>query len=157
MSFSGFIDHWLVPPRLAVKYVSMFPVLLRILLSLTLVLDGSGTAIASTMAVQGMPMTMAQSPTSDGHDAPGPCHETDEVASSPEEQSMHPIAPDPQSPAPDCCKSGTCACANAQPAQFAAHSTLRQVFANSRAHVVHPTQLKFTTPAQRQPIRPPIG
>jgi hypothetical protein len=133
----------------------MFSVLFRLLLSFALALNGTGYAMASTMQLQAMPASSAK--TSDGHKAV-PCHQHQQGAVALGVHGDHPAASESGRPrTPDCCTTGSCVCASAQPAQFALQAPANPVFASAQERGAYPLQLIYATPALQQSIRPPIG
>jgi hypothetical protein len=133
----------------------MFSVLFRLLLSIALVLNGTGYAMASAMQLQAMPAPSAN--ISDGHKA-APCHQHQQSVVASGVQGDHPATSESGYPrTPDCCKTGSCVCASAQPTQFALQAPASPVFASAQDPGAYPLQLIYATPALQQSIRPPIG
>ncbi|KRA74440.1 hypothetical protein ASD78_13290 [Lysobacter sp. Root667] len=146
-------------------------ILLRLLLCVGLILNGSAYAVASTqMQLSHLSATMgaaaiAQTSCHDGMTDSGMTHDgmahdgmhmagmDHDGASMPAGHSGH--APDATSP--DCCKSPTCTCSCLQPAPATAIA-----FALGGAHIGHamiaqPMPVDHDAPALHSPIRPPIA
>lgn len=139
--------------------------LLRVLLSLSLVLNGSGYAMASTHMQMGHHESAATTP-QQAHDtvaaADPACHpQHHDSASEPATQAsdttpdIAPMKSEP--PQPDCCKSGACHCACVQQAQAAIPMYSEGNAGMGRADVVFALQAGHAAPVLRHLIRPPIG
>lgn len=151
----------------------MISILLRLLLCVGLILNGSAYAVASTqmqlshMSAAIEAAAIAQTSCHDGMTDNGMIHGgmihdgdgmqmagmDHDGASMPAGHSGH--APDASSP--DCCKSPTCTCSCLQPAPAAAIA-----FALGGAHignamVARPMPVDHDAPALPYPIRPPIA
>jgi hypothetical protein len=140
--------------------------LLRLLLSLGLVLNGSGYAFASGHAsmvahAQAAAQPQVQSPCHEGGDAQGPAmpmHGSDavDVASggvlSPPGEAHPPGHADP-----DCCDMGTCRCACMHGAVAAVAMLARAPFAAINGTAVRPLVSAHPAPVLPHLIRPPIG
>jgi hypothetical protein len=137
-------------------------ILLRLLMCVTLILNGSAAAMASV----GMPLehahAMAMNPGSmssvaeSGHEASPPCHESMAVdtAGHPSPAPAPEQTPDPGSP--DCCTSGSCMCACAQHGFATSVAAFRVEVVSARSGPVHPLSTGHAEPAQPHLIRPPI-
>ena len=129
-----------------------WPVLLRVLLILSLLLNGFGSAMASTtMTMPAMPLASQEQAT---QSAP-PCHDMatmDHAMDASPEQ-----APQGKHPVPDCCKSGLCQCVCVHAAQLAPPALLALGFDASRTHLAQPMHSGHPEPALPHLIRPPIG
>jgi hypothetical protein len=132
---------------------SPFALLLRVLLSLSLILNGSGYAWAATQ------MQLAHGDVAhDTAPATRGCHEHGMAAT----KSNVPAAADvhtskPGYPAPDCCRSGKCVCASMQPTSLTLASlSLRQpeIYRIIGAPAI---RVGHASPLLAHPIRPPIG
>lgn len=130
--------------------------LLRVLLSIILVLNGPGYAVAATQMAQAN-VAQDASPVAK-REVARPCHEHDMAAM----QADAPVAIDvgaakPGHPAPDCCKSGKCVCASTQPASLTlAALSLRETEIDRTINL--PTLLiGHISPLLAHPIRPPIS
>lgn len=137
----------------------MLPVLLRILLSLSLVLNGSAYAVAGTQMQMGS-MDTAASPAMAGHRmamAQSPCQQM------PADSSATASADAAQDPAPatlparDCSQAGMCSYACAQPAPAAAPAAGLRLAAVPHAQVASPARAAHVAPILQNLIRPPIG
>lgn len=143
-------------------------VLLRVVLSVVLVLNGAGTAAASvTMMQTTMPENAAATAQgvqeSSAMQAGMPCHgmaQTAVTAASPDTAAQ---APDPAAhgkgkpAAPDCCKSGTCQCACMQAAHAALAAMPAFALVSPHSDVPHPMPAGHADPALPHLVRPPIG
>ena len=149
-------------------------ILLRLLLCVGLILNGSAYAVASTQ-MQLTHMTaaieaaaMPQTPCHDrmamagmdhsGMDHAGMSHAgmAHEQMAMPAEHAQHDHGQAPNAADPDCCKSQTCNCSCLQPAPATAIA-----FALGGAHIGHspiarPMPVDHDAPALPYPIRPPI-
>lgn len=138
--------------------------LLRVLLILSLVLNGSGYAVASTqMHLAHMATVHSTIAAADMHDAAPPCHEQGGQHAG--QSGMHDMATNAAAcddavtrhAAPDCCQSSQCACDWLQHAT----ATLAQVpvlpSMAVRAPDVRAMHCSHAAPALANPIRPPIG
>jgi len=137
--------------------MSLWSTLLRVLLSLSLILNGVATAAAATHAhasaadIQSAiatPVKVSQSAEE------VPCHEHQQAESAvTDKQPPAPVQPATKS-SPDCCKSSTCGCACVQ-AALPGVGLAAPVLEHSRS-------VRQLTPAHAAPalphlIRPPIG
>lgn len=137
-------------------------VLLRVLLSLALILNGSGYAAAS-MHVAGAAFSMAHAE-SVGDAVPATCHEATPMAAHVQhadvdlDTSMVEHAPGHPGVdgGSDCCQSGICecACVHVATAAVAALLTREPPVAGTPSRSL---QLGHPAPALANPIRPPIG
>lgn len=142
-----------------------YSVLLRLLLVVVLVLNGTGTAAASVTMPAGMagsaPTEIAVAPETAGAQAEMPCHEMAAEAVSPDmaatQASAHHPSDDGQPAAPDCCKTGACHCACMQAAQAALPAMPAFGFVPPHSDVPHPMYLGHAEPALPHLVRPPIG
>jgi hypothetical protein len=142
--------------------MSVWSILLRVLLSLSLALNGvSAAAAAVHMPLMLKTATQAASTGMQDVAGPGmPCHghhgASKEIA-----QGVAPAAaPDPapvKSPSPDCCKSGLCrcACVHGVQATLVADVSTPAILEHDRS--VRPLLLGHAAPAAPHLIRPPIG
>lgn len=152
-------------------------VLLRVVLSLVLILNGSGYAVAATgMELAHLSRAMDGTAAAGAHAHDGaamashsgdrmPCHEAPAVASAPHAEHSPPVAHDAhgsghgdtQAQGPDCCTTTHCGCACLQ------HLTATvPVFPMGPALVVHLASHRTMASAHAAPllphlIRPPIG
>lgn len=138
----------------------MLPLLLRVLLSLSLILNSSGYAMASAHMSVGHQDSVSATgqPAADPADsAQPPCHQHDEAAEQAPGIPPDTAAVDSDSPSPDCCKSGACRCACVQhvPATIPVHALGEA--AMEHAAIVLPLTLGHAAPALPDLIRPPIG
>ena len=135
-----------------------WPTLLRVVLSVALILNGIGGAVAGTRMQAGQLAASAAPLAEATGTAEMPCHAHSGPQSSVHQASQAggPASPG-KVPVPDCCKSGMCACACAHVAQIAL-STL-QVTAPVLEHglAVRRLSLTYATPALPHQIRPPNG
>lgn len=135
-------------------------VLLRLLLCVGLILNGSAYAVASTQmqlshmtaAIEAAAMTHTSC--HDGISMAGMDHERMSASA---EHRGHDRGHAPDASQPDCCKSPTCDCSCLQPAPATAIA-----FAFGGAHIGHsliarPMPVDHDAPALPYPIRPPIA
>ncbi|KRD39744.1 hypothetical protein ASE35_05320 [Lysobacter sp. Root916] len=145
-------------------------VLLRLLLCVGLILNGSAYAVASTqmqlthMSAAIEAAATVQTSCHDGMAAGGMAHDGMAMAamdhasmSAPSDHSHHGQGQAPDGAQPDCCKSPTCTCSCLQPAPATAIA-----FALGGAHIGHsliarPMSVDHDAPALPYPIRPPIA
>lgn len=136
-------------------------VLLRILLSLALVLNGVGSAAASVQMAGGMMASESHSMravASEGGDSACPEHHAATAKPDADSSALH-HAPsrDGRHPAPDCCKSSTCRC-------VCVHACASVPVASAQASVIPAHALRIDPKVEGRPsptlphlIRPPIG
>jgi hypothetical protein len=152
--------------------MSIGSVLLRLLLSLCLVLNGTAAAAASAqlpMAQHTNPATAEAAHQGTSTEAM-PCHGHHDAmaAAMPGDASMHGIpmqhapaanTPQPTKPkhTPDCCKSGTCRCACVHIAQVGVPALRIPDVAPDHQRSVRALAPGHAAPALPHPIRPPIG
>ena len=144
--------------------MSPFAILLRVLLSLSLILNGTGTAMAAPRMLIDHAATSATKPVEATANVAtaAPCHHHAGMAANAHEASAGIAdgankAVKSQQPASDCCKSGICGCAclQATPAVVAAVSLPAAVVGrDAGAWVIMP---KHASPALAHLIRRPIG
>lgn len=141
----------------------MFSILLRGLLSLSLILNGSGYAmasvhtqmgdmgsVASTVPATPQPAAAAESPCDQHHDASAVAMELPDAMQ--DESSTTPMHP-----SPDCCNSGACHCACIHQAQAAIPTHVLRHDTAEHASSVRPLKPGHSAPALPHLIRPPIG
>lgn len=135
-------------------------VLLRLLLSLALILNGIGGAVASTgMQMEHMGwMHGAMHADAAEQSAQPPCHEHAGVTSSDKGTDSGATANTPAKTkqSPDCCKSGTCRCLCVHQSQVAITALLPAPVIE-HAGVMRPLKPGHAAPALPHLIRPPIG
>ena len=135
--------------------MSVWPILLRVVLSVALVLNGATGAFAATR------MQMA-------HDAPviaadavekvaveTPCHEMSGMAHT--SPATDPAPEHSKHPDPDCCKSASCTCMCMQGVQAPPIYAVAPIVLVNHSQSVRPLLLGHTSPALPHPTRPPIG
>lgn len=142
--------------------MSVRAILLRVLLSVALVLNGAtGAATAVHMPMphdggQAVAALAAESPKSSSDEMP--CHQqaieaggkAPLAAADPElSKSKHPV--------PDCCKSSSCNCACVQAAQASLASLFIHALLVDHSHGASPLLPGHPSPALPHLIRPPIG
>lgn len=137
--------------------MSLWAVLLRVLLSIALILNGATTAMASVQMTHGF-APKAATPVKTAS-VEMPCHQHQQAASVAADPSpAAPVSP-PKSkhPAPDCCKSSACRCAcmHSAPATMSMMIYTPAVVEHSQS--VRPMALGHAAPALPHLIRPPIG
>lgn len=145
--------------------MSVWSILLRLLLTVGLTLNGSGYAVASAH-MQMEHMTMASA-------APQPASipaATTEPPCAVHHQGMSETADTPPAdpatdtaavksglPSPDCCKSGSCRCACVHPAPTAVPTVAFQPAVFEQSGSVRPTISGHASPVFPRLIRPPIS
>ena len=144
--------------------MSFWPILLRALISISLILNGSGYAVASTHMQMGHMSTVAsvpQPPAEPVATAEPPCHQHQVNASAAAAQlpdAVHDKAPaKSKHPSPDCCKSGACRGTCTHQAQTALHTHPLRYAGVEPVSGVRPLKPGHAAPALPHPIRPPIG
>lgn len=143
----------------------MFSILLRVLLIISLVLNGSGYAVASTHMQMGhmdMAVSTPQSATDRVVTAEPPCPQDQHNGASTSAAQRPDTAPNPapgksKHPAPDCCKFGACSCACVHQAQAAVPAYTLRYAVIEHAGGVRPMKLGHVAPTLPHLIRPPIG
>lgn len=141
-------------------------ILLRVLLSLTLVLNGAGYAAASTtMELHGSHAKSGDARTATvNHDGTSaPCHTGADVTNAGMAHHGHDSSPAPDTPAangsgePDCCDAGQCVCACVQHLVVTLTMPVVADAAFLHATSVRRLSLAHAQPALPHPIRPPIA
>ncbi len=144
--------------------MSPFALLLRILISISLILDGTGTAVSATRMVVEHAATTHSMPVRANVTAAAmrPCHHQDSmaVAAGTTQAAMAevPSAGTKSSHrSKDCCRSGNCGCACLQgtPAAMVALTLPRAVLID--VAIASPIKPGHASPALPHLIRPPIG
>lgn len=132
--------------------MSRWPAILRILLSLTLVLNGIGSAMAATrMQLTTAPAQKAEATMPDTK-AGMPCHEQGAMGAGKSHGQPQ------EAPAvPDCCKGGACACACTSVAQAVVLTPSLPTPVWAHAPLTKRLSLGHLDPALPHLIRPPIG
>jgi hypothetical protein len=144
--------------------MSLWSILLRVLLSLFLILNGVATAAAAThmqagdvdlQAVVAMPAKASQVVAEEM-----PCHQHHQAQSTPaQDEPSAAIAPAPakaKHPSPDCCKSGACSCTCMQGAQAALPGLTFAAPVLDHSRCVRRLTMAHAAPALSHLIRPPI-
>jgi hypothetical protein len=139
--------------------MNAWPTLLRVVLSIALILNGIGGAVAGTRMQAGQLAASTGAPSAEaGKGADMPCHAHQRPESGGHQASKEgsPALPG-KAPVPDCCKSGMCTCACVHVAQIALSAL--QVTAPVLEHdlAVRRLSLTYATPSLPHLIRPPIG
>ncbi len=135
--------------------MSVWPILLRVFLSVVLVLNGATGAYAATRmqmshaapasTVDAVKKTVAETP----------CHEMSGMAHTSPATDPAPLPS--KHPSPDCCKSASCTCMCMQGVQAPPlYAVVTTMFVN-HSQSVRPLSLGHTSPALPHPTRPPIG
>lgn len=144
------------------RRMSLPAILLRLMLSLALILNGMGVAAASAQMLSGMAILPA-SPQAENPVAKtdaSPCAEhhmtmagkTDESA-----DSSTPVPPRGDHPVPDCCKSSACRCACIHACPSVTATSVQMPLVLSHDLSGRTMSLGHPTPALPHLIRPPIG
>jgi hypothetical protein len=128
-------------------------ILLRLLLSLALVLNGTVPAMAAVRM-----QLAAGAEAASAQQGQTPCHEAGAMAAygGMDHGPAMPLPDKSPQKAPDCCKGG-CTCACMQPTQAAPPVAMVPMMAAAPAPVVHRLALGHANPALPHLIRPPIG
>jgi len=143
----------------------MFSVLLRGFLSLSLILNGSGYAVASMQTNMGHTGSMAASQAvalQPGAAAESPCHSKQHNASAVVSIEVRDAVQDHSaakdgSGSLDCCKSGSCQCACVHQIQAAIPASILLHDMPEHASGVHSLKPGHASPPLPHLIRPPIG
>ena len=132
--------------------------LLRVVLSIALVLNGIGGAVAATRmhADQISAAEHTSSPKPANTAMPCHQHQLSQAADGHTSAQSAPAAPE-KSQLPDCCESGICACACAHATQVVLLAPPGTVPILNRNLTVKPLPLAHAAPALPHLIRPPIG
>ncbi len=145
--------------------MSVWSLLLRVLLTVGLILNGSGNAVASAhmqmphMSIAGAAPLAAANPVATAEPS---CHEPGHGAVSVAETQRPDAATDAmpvtsEHPSPDCCKSEACSCACVHQAQAAVPAVALQQAVIEHVSSVRPMKSGHDSPALPHLIRPPIG
>ena len=143
----------------------VWSILLRVLLALGLILNGSGYAVASThmqmdhaalasttSTTVAKPSMAAEPPCAEHHSSMGSmsvkAQAAETAADTSSVKSGH--------PSPDCCKSGACRCACVHQCQAAVFAVTFQLAVIEKASNVRPMASGHESPAVPHLIRPPI-
>ncbi len=125
--------------------MSFGPFLLRVLLCLGLLVNGSAQAISLTHSVLASHQARVATP---------PCHGAEGIRSAGSQAHEHLAAPTPKKP--DCCKSGACECA----CSHGVVATMPTLHAQARkvrhAALAGLPVARYASPALPRLIRPPI-
>ncbi|MBS7457915.1 CopL family metal-binding regulatory protein [Coralloluteibacterium stylophorae] len=143
--------------------MSIRSVLLRLLLALVLVLDGTATAMAAVhMSHVDKPAAASQvaSTANAGAEGEMPCHDAGQAKVA---TTAHPgsgghlhASPGPGTPSPDCCESGVCSCACMHPVHATAATEVVSLASIEHGDSVRPMFSVHASPALPHLIRPPI-
>lgn len=131
-------------------------ILLRVMLSVVLILNGIGSAVASVQTAHAGNVTMAMPVPGD---AGMPCDGDHHAQAEPAQADGVTVLAtgQPSQPGPDCCDSGACRCACMHQAQVAVAVLLPIDAVIIHARAVLPPAAGHSTPALPHLIRPPIG
>jgi hypothetical protein len=141
-----------------VRNMSLWPVLLRVLLSVALILNGSAYAVASAHLSNAFAVPQ-QHPLAHERMNQSLCHD-DQAATlaTHEHDAMEHEPGSPESPShPDCCESGACRCVCTQAATVAVAMVFARDALIARSNPSRPLKPGRPAPALRHLIRPPIG
>ena len=136
--------------------MSVWSILLRVLLSIALVLNGATGAFAATGMQMSHAVPVSSAPAAERTAVEKPCHQATGMAESGAEAPASPSA-DPKHTGLDCCKSTSCTCMCVHGVQAP------PVYASPSSAVVHhnqsvrPLLLGHSSPVLAHPTRPPIG
>lgn len=129
-------------------------ILLRVMLSVVLILNGIGSAVASVQMARAGNMT-TEMPVSDAAEVP--CHGDHDALADAAQPDVISELEEPSQSDPNCCESGACRCACMHQAQAAMAVSLPIEAVIIHARSVLPTAAGHTAPALPHLIRPPIG
>lgn len=130
-----------------------WPLLLRVLLVVALVLNGTTAAVAGVV-----PMHAHASEAAAVEQAAVPEHGCDSMAAASDKAPDQAPMPEPgKHPAPDCCKASPCSCACVQGAQAGAPVVTIGPAAPVADPLQPPRSARHAAPALPHLIRPPIG
>lgn len=145
--------------------MSVWSILLRVVLAVGLVLNGSGYAVASAhmqMDQEGQANTILTSVANPSVAAEPPCAEHhSSMGSMSAKAQMGDTAADATSvesghPSPDCCESGACRCACVHQCQATIPAIAFQLAVIEKVSIVRPMTSGHESPAVPHLIRPPI-
>jgi hypothetical protein len=131
-------------------------ILLRLLLSLAVLVNGTTAAMAfkhaghDAMLATTAPVQASSTANAD------PCHEHDQAASLASEDPVAPVPAESGHPPLDCCQSGTCQCACMHPAPAAVPAIAFAAVSIGHARGARAMPTSHATPALPHLIRPPI-
>ncbi|QNP41741.1 CopL family metal-binding regulatory protein [Lysobacter solisilvae (ex Woo and Kim 2020)] len=131
--------------------------LLRFLLSLCLILNGTAALASAHLPLQdAVPAAMHASPTATDAMADMPCHHGEHVVAATDAQgdAHH---PKDSGTTPDCCKSGACRCVCVHAAPIGVPALQLASFPRAHERSVRRLVPGHAAPALPHPIRPPIG
>lgn len=137
--------------------MSFWAVLLRVLLSVALIVNGATTAMASVQMAHGA-ASIAATPVKPAS-VETPCNEHQQTASVTADPPSSATVESPKSKhaTSDCCKSGACRCACMQSASASLPMMMFTPALVEHSQSVRPMALGHAAPALPQLIRPPIG
>lgn len=142
--------------------MSVWAILLRVLLSVALVLNGAtGASAVVRMQMpheQGQAVAALAAEPPEPSSAEMPCHR--QASETGDKAPLAAVDPEPlksKHSAPDCCKSSSCNCACVQAAQAPLASVFVQALLVDHSHSVSPLSPGHPSPALPHLIRPPIG
>ena len=137
--------------------MSVWSILLRVLLSLALVLNGATGAYAATRMQMSHAAPVSIIAAAERTAVEKPCHQASDMTHVGPMAAIDP-APEPSKhPSPDCCKSSSCTCMCVQGVQAPpVYASVLTALVN-HSQSVRPLSLGHTSPALAHPPRPPIG
>lgn len=146
-----------MPAERKVPGMSLWAVLLRVLLSVALILNGATTAMASVQMTHEFASKAATSVKTTSVEMP--CHQHQQSAVSTADAPVAPpvLPSNAKHPAPDCCKSSACRCACLHAAPAAVPMMAFTPVMVEHTQSVRPMSLGHAAPALPHLIRPPIG
>jgi hypothetical protein len=137
----------------------LWPFLLRVLLCVALVLNGTTAAVAAVTLEHQMAGSSETAPASSPASAHG-CHDEASARAPAAVADQAQEAPKPGSaehPAPDCCAKATCNCACVQAAQVGSPVVATGAVVPKSAQLQSPPDARRAEPVLPHLIRPPIG
>ena len=135
--------------------MSVWPILLRVVLSVALVLNGATGAYASTSMQMPHAAPVITADAVEKTAVEKPCHEMSGMAHT--SPATDPAPEHSKHPDPDCCKSASCTCMSMQGVQAPPIYAVAPIVLVNHSQSVRPLLLGHTSPALPHPTRPPIG
>ena len=137
--------------------MSVWSILLRVLLSIALVLNGATGAFAATGMQMSHAVPVSSAPAAERTAVEKPCHQAIGMAHVGPTAATDP-APEPSKhPRPDCCKSAICTCRCVQGVRAPPIYAFVPTALVNHSQSVRPILLGHISPALPHPTRPPIG
>ena len=135
--------------------MSVGSILLRVVLSVALVLNGATGAYAATGMQMSHAAPLSAADAVERTAVETPCHEMSGMAHT--SPATDPAPEHSKHPDPDCCKSASCTCMCMQGVQAPPIYAVAPIVLVNHSQSVRPLLLGHTSPALPHPTRPPIG